>query len=100
MPREGTSGSNREAESTDAPERGGLPRSIDCDLFDPIETAHDVCRLEIDPAAGMAPHRLRSTGRGSGVRISRICPPGRALQSTAPARCHGAESGNDSYGAP
>ncbi len=23
----GTSGSNREAESTDAPERGGLPRS-------------------------------------------------------------------------
>ena len=26
---EGTSGSNREAESTDAPERGGLPRSSD-----------------------------------------------------------------------
>ena len=25
----GTSGSNREAESTDAPERGGLPRSSD-----------------------------------------------------------------------
>ena len=24
----GTSGSNREAESTDAPERGGLPRSV------------------------------------------------------------------------
>jgi hypothetical protein len=30
MPREkSTSGSNREAESTDAPERGGLPRSSD-----------------------------------------------------------------------
>ena len=27
--RKGTSGSNREAESTDAPERGGLPRSSD-----------------------------------------------------------------------
>ena len=26
---EGASGSNREAESTDAPERGGLPRSSD-----------------------------------------------------------------------
>ena len=26
-PIQGTSGSNREAESTDAPERGGLPRS-------------------------------------------------------------------------
>jgi hypothetical protein len=26
---QGTSGSNREAESTDAPERGGLPRSSD-----------------------------------------------------------------------
>ena len=25
----GTSGSNREAESTDAPERGGLPRSVE-----------------------------------------------------------------------
>jgi len=30
MPREkSTNGSNREAESTDAPERGGLPRSSD-----------------------------------------------------------------------
>jgi hypothetical protein len=28
-PIQGTSGSNREAESTDAPERGGLPRSSD-----------------------------------------------------------------------
>ena len=27
--RKGASGSNREAESTDAPERGGLPRSSD-----------------------------------------------------------------------
>jgi hypothetical protein len=37
-----TSGSNREAESTDAPERGGLPHSSDAM---PGPALHRICRL-------------------------------------------------------
>src|SRR4030088_2251685 len=43
----GTSGSNREAESTDAPERGGLPRSSSHRLCRPTanETLLSHCRV-------------------------------------------------------
>jgi len=43
----GTSGSNREAESTDAPERGGLPRSV---------------RLTADASGGLKSHSARGPG--------------------------------------
>jgi len=43
----GTSGSNREAESTDAPERGGLPRSV--------------C-LTVDASGGLKSHSARDPG--------------------------------------
>jgi len=43
----GTSGENREAESTDAPERGGLPRSV---------------RLTADASGGLKSHSARGPG--------------------------------------
>ena len=43
----GASGSNREAESTDAPERGGLPRSV---------------RLTADASGGLKSHSARGPG--------------------------------------
>ena len=45
----GTSGSNREAESTDAPERGGLPRSsIEAGVM-PVEQRGRVIAVELGP---------------------------------------------------
>ena len=43
----GTSGSNREAESTDAPERGGLPRSSDEAGVMPVERRGRVIAVEL-----------------------------------------------------
>src|SRR5882724_11695673 len=43
----GASGSNREAESTDAPERGGLPRSSDEAGVMPVERRGRVIAFEI-----------------------------------------------------
>ena len=43
----GASGSNREAESTDAPERGGLPRSSDEVGVMPMERREQVIAVEL-----------------------------------------------------
>src|ERR1700687_4252893 len=48
----GTSGSNREAESTDAPERGGLPRSSDEAGVMPVERRGQVIAVELGPTGG------------------------------------------------
>src|ERR1700730_10946101 len=45
----GTSGSNREAESTDAPERGGLPRSRDAEGVMRVERRGRVIAVELGP---------------------------------------------------
>src|SRR6202795_2357707 len=52
----GTSGSNREAESTDAPERGGLPRSsVEAGVM-PAERRGQVIAVEIGSTGnGMSP---------------------------------------------
>ena len=52
-PIQGTSGSNREAESTDAPERGGLPRSSDEAGVMPVERRGWVTAVGLgQPATG------------------------------------------------
>ena len=48
----GTSGSNREAESTDAPERGGLPRSSDEAGVMLVERRGRVIAVELGPTGG------------------------------------------------
>ena len=59
----GTSGSNREAESTDAPERGGLPRSSDEGSVMGLERRGWVTAVGLgQPATGRAQH---STEGGS-----------------------------------
>src|SRR3974390_2622121 len=45
----GTSGYNREAESTDAPERGGLPRSSDEAGVMPAERRGQVIAADVGP---------------------------------------------------
>ena len=56
----GASGSNREAESTDAPERGGLPRSSDEAGVMPVERRGRVIAIDsgqlgrVQPTAGGA----------------------------------------------
>ena len=53
----GTSGSNREAESTDAPERGGLPRSSDEGPVMGLEQRGRVIGVGLgQPATGGAQH--------------------------------------------
>jgi len=53
----GTSGSNRKAESTDAPERGGLPRSSDEAGVMPVERRGWAIAVELGPTgyAGRSP---------------------------------------------
>src|SRR6266487_2199810 len=53
----GTSGSNREAESTDAPERGGLLRSSDEAGVMPVERRGQAIGVELGPTghAGRSP---------------------------------------------
>jgi len=48
----GTSGCNREAESTDAPERGGLPRSSDEAGVMLVERRGRVIAVELGPTGG------------------------------------------------
>src|SRR5438552_442567 len=48
----GASGSNREAESTDAPERGGLLRSSDEAGVMPVERRERVIAVELGPTGG------------------------------------------------
>src|SRR6266508_4558192 len=48
----GASGSNREAESTDAPERGGLPRSSDEGSVMLVERRGRVIAVELGPTGG------------------------------------------------
>ena len=48
----GASGSNREAESTDAPERGGLPRSSDEAGVMLVERRGRVIAVELGPTGG------------------------------------------------
>src|SRR6266702_3149390 len=48
----GTSGSHREAESTDAPERGGLPRSSDEAGVMLVERRGRVIAVELGPTGG------------------------------------------------
>src|SRR5882757_7866665 len=48
----GTSGSNREAESTDAPERGGLPRSSDEAGVMLVERRGQAIDVELGPTGG------------------------------------------------
>src|SRR5436190_21135500 len=48
----GASGSNREAESTDAPERGGLPRSSDEAGVMRVERRGRVIAVELGPTGG------------------------------------------------
>src|SRR2546421_1960707 len=48
----GSSGSNREAESTDAPERGGLPRSSDEAGVMLVERRGRVIAVELGPTGG------------------------------------------------
>ena len=56
----GTSGSNREAESTDAPERGGLPRSSDEAGVMPVERRGRVIAVDLG--------QLGHTGRSPKVQ--------------------------------
>ena len=65
----GTSGSNREAESTDAPERGGLPRSSDEAGVMPVERRGWVTAVGLgQPATGGT---RRSTEGGSLHAVAR-----------------------------
>src|SRR3974377_1047304 len=50
-----TSGYNREAESTDAPERGGLPRSSDEGLVMRLERRGWVITVDLGPLGGGSP---------------------------------------------
>src|SRR5450631_3995682 len=58
----GTSGSNREAESTDAPERGGLPRSSDETGVMLVERRGQVIAVELGPT-GLYPGRSPTVQR-------------------------------------
>src|SRR5262245_8106872 len=62
----GASGSNREAESTDAPERGGLPRSSDEGSVMGLEQRGQVIAVGFGPT-GSPGGALRST-EGGGLR--------------------------------
>jgi hypothetical protein len=65
----GASGSNREAESTDAPERGGLPRSSDEAAVMVVERRGQVIAVVLgQPATGGARH---STEGGSLRAVAR-----------------------------
>src|SRR6202045_956497 len=67
----GTSGSNREAESTDAPERGGLPRSSVEGGVTPVDKGGGVTAVELgqtgkhkkDPVNAREGGRLRRVAR-------------------------------------
>src|SRR5205807_7814629 len=73
----GTSGSNREAESTDAPERGGLPRSSDDAAVMAVERRGWVTAVGSgQPATGGTRHYngRRQPSRGGTSRMMREYP--------------------------
>src|SRR6266508_760037 len=59
----GASGSNREAESTDAPERGGLPRSSDEAGVMLVERRGRVIAVELGPTGAVPGGARRFSGR-------------------------------------
>ena len=61
----GTSGSNREAESTDAPSRGGLPRSSDEAGVMLVERRGRVIAVELGPTGSNREEPERSAEGGS-----------------------------------
>src|SRR3982074_2086918 len=69
----GASGYNREAESTDAPERGGLPRSSDGGSVMELERGGRVIAVEFgQPVRREEPFvQLKAASRGGTSRISR-----------------------------
>ena len=67
----GASGSNREAESTDAPERGGLPRSSDEAGVMPVERRGRVIAVELGPTGGNQEEPEGSTEGGSLRAVAR-----------------------------
>src|SRR6202158_4328056 len=69
----GTSGSNREAESTDAPERGGLPRSSDEAGVMPVERRGQVIAVELGPTGS---YREEPEGSAEGGSIRAMARDG------------------------
>src|SRR6202022_829495 len=69
----GTSGSNREAESTDAPERGGLPRSSDEAGVMPVERRGRVIAVELGPTGS---HREEPEGSAEGGSLRAVTRAG------------------------
>ena len=75
-PIQGASGSNREAESTDAPERGGLPCSSDETGVMPVERRGRVIAFEVGSTGnGRSPifNGRRQPSRGGTSRMTREC---------------------------
>src|ERR1700688_2677498 len=67
----GTSGSNREAESTDAPERGGLPRSsVEAGVM-LVERRGRVIAVELGPTGSNREEPERSAEGGSLRAVAR-----------------------------
>src|SRR2546430_8160629 len=69
----GTSGSNREAESTDAPERGGLLRSSEEAGVMPVERRAQVIAVELGPT-GL--HREEPEGSAEGGSLRAVARAG------------------------
>src|SRR5271168_5584014 len=65
--RKGTSGSNREAESTDAPERGGLPRSSAEASVMLVERRGQVIVVELGPT-GLYREEPECSAEGGSLR--------------------------------
>ena len=72
-----TSGSNREAESTDAPERGGLPRSSDEAGVMLVERRGRVIAVELGPTGG-----ARRSPKGKAAAFARWHEPDDARVSS------------------
>ena len=75
-PIQGASGSNREAESTDAPARGGLLRSSDEAGVMPVERREQAIAIEIGSTGnGRSPmfNGRRQPSRGGTSRMTREC---------------------------
>ena len=72
----GASGSNREAESTDAPERGGLPRSSEETGVTPVERREQAIAIWLGSTGnGRNPmfNGRRQPSRGGTSRMTREC---------------------------
>ena len=101
----GTSGSNREAESTDAPERGGLPRSSDDAAVMAVERRGWVTAVGSgQPATGGTRHYngRRQPSRGGTSRMMREYPvricEGLGVKFPGPTRHFSPSRGDRSHG--